>query len=180
MFVDEGYYNFSLRKVAFKAGVSIGNLQHHFPTKEILLSVMLDHIVSGYLEDFENLMMATESPADQLCGIVRSVVEDSRNRETVMFFPELWSLANHDPNARKLMDKMYSKYMAVYSHVIRQINADLSDDQIKKASVFIAASLEGLGLFIGHGKNESHRADAMIEVACTSFLHILQSGCIPE
>ena len=51
--------------------------------------------------------------------------------------------------------------------------------RLKSTSLLLTASLEGLGLFIGYGKDENEGIDAMIEVACTSFLYIIESGCVP-
>ena len=31
LLIDEGYHNFSLRKVAEHAGIRVGNLQYYFP-----------------------------------------------------------------------------------------------------------------------------------------------------
>ena len=34
LLIDSGYHNFSMRKVATKAGISVGNLQYYFPSKD--------------------------------------------------------------------------------------------------------------------------------------------------
>jgi AcrR family transcriptional regulator len=180
LLVEQGYHSFSLRKVAMKAGVSIGNLQHHFRSKENLIAEMLDDVISGYLEEFEKLIHSTDSPRDQLRTVVRRVVEDLKTRETTVFFPELWSLANHEPGVDKLMVSMYGKYQNIYHDIIRRINPELSESQIEKAGLFFAASLEGHTMFVGHNKSATHHNDAIAEIAYNSFLHIIESSAIPE
>lgn len=178
--IEEGYHNFSLRKVALRAGVSIGNLQHHFVSKENLIAEMLDDVISGYLEEFTGLISKTESPQEQLRSVIKRVVDDLTTKETTMFFPELWSLANHEPGVNDLMVAMYRKYQDIYHEIIKRINPELSKRQIEKAGLFFAASLEGHTMFIGHGKSATRDSKAVAEMAYASFLHIIESGAIPE
>lgn len=180
LLIEEGYHSFSLRKVALRAGVSIGNLQHHFASKENLISVMLDDVISGYLEEFQSLLKSADSPKQQLRSVIQRVVEDLGTKETTMFFPELWSLANHDRSVSKLMHTMYAKYQAIYHTIIKAINPGLSKSQIEKAGLFFVSSLEGHTMFIGYGKVANHQIDAISEIAYQSFLHIIESGAIPE
>lgn len=180
LLIEEGYHNFSMRKVAVRSGVSIGNLQHHFVSKENLISEMLDDVISGYLEEFKRLINATDSPREQLRSVIQRVVDDLATKETTIFFPELWSLANHEPGVNDLMVAMYGKYQNIYHQIIERINPKLSGSQIEKAGLFFAASLEGHTIFVGHGKSAAEHIDAVAEIAYSSFLHIIESGAIPE
>ena len=69
-----------------------------------------------------------------------------------MFFPELWSLANHQASATQLMDDMYAQYRAVLKEVIKEINPKLKPSSVDRLALFISASIEGHTVFIGHGK----------------------------
>ena len=180
LLIEGGYQHFSLRKVALRAGVSIGNLQHHFTSKENLISQMLDVVITGYLEEFENLISASDSPKEQLRSVVKQVVEDLGTRETTMFFPELWSLANHDPAALDSMHAMYGRYQEIYHRIIKAINPGLSERQIKRAGLFFVSALEGHTMFIGHGKPANDQIDAITEIAYSSFLRIIETGEIPD
>ena len=177
--IEEGYREFSLRKIARRAGVSIGRVQHHFPNKEILLSMMLDDVISAYLEAFDSLIEEFEPPEEQLRAVVRHVVEDLGTKETTHFFPELWSLANHDPKCDQLSLTMYDKYQDVYRRIIPAINPELSAKQIETAALFFAASLEGHTMFVGYRKRYNERIDAIAEMAYRSFLNIIKTGVIP-
>lgn len=179
LLVEEGYHNFSLRKVAVRAGVSIGNLQHHFESKEKLIAVMLDDVISGYLEEFQGLIRTTESPKEQLRSVIKRVVEDLGTKETTMFFPELWSLGNHEPAVGDFMHEMYGKYRDIYKEIIPEINPRLSDEQVERAALFIASSLEGHTMFVGYGKSDNHQLNAVADMAYRNFLHMIESGSIP-
>jgi AcrR family transcriptional regulator len=177
--IEEGYRSLTFRRVAQRAGVSIGNLQHHFDTKEKLIAEMIDTVITGYLDEFEVMLDSDESPTQQLTSVVTAVVEDLTTRETTMFFPELWSLANHEPAVEALMNQMYGRYIGIYERIIGRINPDLKPAQIERAALFFAASLEGHTMFLGHGKCATavHRDIARIAVRC--FLHLLEEGDIP-
>lgn len=178
--IEAGYYNFSLRKVALKAGVSIGNLQHHFVSKENLIAIMLDDVISGYIDEFRRLISTTDDPREQLKLIVSHVVEDLGTKETTMFFPELWSLANHNQDVEDFTQQMYGKYRDIFVGIIRSINPALSDEQADRAALFFVASLEGHTMFIGYQKVDNRQISAITEIAFRSFLHIVETGSIPE
>ena len=52
LLIDEGYHNFSLRKVAATADLTLGNLQYYFPSKDALIKAMLDNCIQRYLALF--------------------------------------------------------------------------------------------------------------------------------
>jgi len=179
LLIEEGYYNLSIRKVASRARVSAGNVQHHFTSKENLISQMLDTVINAYLEEFESLIRTADSPREQLRRVVFQVVEDLGTRETTVFFPELWSLANHEPDVSKLMHAMYAKYQAVYHTIIKRINPALSETQVERAGLFFVYTLEGHTMFIGNGKPANHQIHAIADLSYKSFLRIIESGNIP-
>ena len=51
--IDEGYQSLSIRRIASRCGITPGNLQYYFPSKNILLEALLNKIIQGYLEEFE-------------------------------------------------------------------------------------------------------------------------------
>jgi AcrR family transcriptional regulator len=177
--MEEGYRSLTFRRVARRAGVSIGNLQHHFESKEKLLAEMIDTVITGYLDEFEVMLDSEESPTEQLTSVVTAVVEDLTTRETTMFFPELWSLANHEPAVEALMTQMYGRYISIYKRIIRRINPDLKPAQVERAALFFAASLEGHTMFLGHGKYASDMHSDIAKIAVRSFLRLLEEGDIP-
>jgi AcrR family transcriptional regulator len=46
--VKEGFEGVSVRKVAARAGVSIGAVQHHFPTKDAMLTAAMDRASADF------------------------------------------------------------------------------------------------------------------------------------
>ncbi|MEM8660351.1 MAG: TetR/AcrR family transcriptional regulator [Pseudomonadota bacterium] len=178
--IEEGYKSLTFRKIANRAEVSIGNLQHHFETKQKLIGHMLDVVIGGYIDEFGQMIQSTQSPQEQLRSVINTVVQDLTTRETTMFFPELWSMANHDPDVDELMTQMYERYMAVYHDIIARINPSLTPVQIERAALFIAATVEGHTIFIGQGKRAQGMSHAIEQMAFNSFLKMIEEGDIPN
>ena len=49
--MELGYSRFTMRKVATAAGISLGNLNYHFPRKDDLLKALLETIFAEGLEE---------------------------------------------------------------------------------------------------------------------------------
>lgn len=174
--IDHGYHNFSMRRVATAAGVTVGNLQYHFATKDRLIEAMLDHCIGRYLELFARIRIeAGTDPKEQLRDLVHVIFEDLKTPSTTRFFPELWSLSNHEPSATQLMDEMYAQYRAVLVDVVQAINPRLSVQQAEELALFMSASMEGHTVFVGHDKPWQDQTGVMADLAVDAFLHLIEN-----
>ena len=177
----DGYSQFSLRRVAQAAGVTLGNLQYYFPTKPVLVEAMLVHVVEGYVETFEALMAEVEGrPEEQLTAVLTYVIRDLTNPRTTVLFPELWSMANHEPAVQQYVEDLYETYRRIVAGLIARINPRLSPGQVRLLTIFITASIEGHTPFTGHGKRWEHLTPAIEEVAIEAYLELIQRGDLPE
>jgi AcrR family transcriptional regulator len=180
LLIDEGYHNFSLRKVAATAGLTLGNLQYYFPSKDSLIKAMLDNCIQRYLDRFEQIRAQVGAdPEKQFRAIVSEIIRDLNSKSTTVFFPELWSLANHDDHAVDFMDAMYDRYRVVLIEVMQSINPQLSPAQLKRLAVFISSSVEGHTMLIGYKKPWTRETDNIIEMAAESLLWLIRSGKVP-
>jgi AcrR family transcriptional regulator len=181
LLINQGYHNLSMRKIAAGAGLTLGNLQYYFPSKDALIKALLDNCIQRYLDWFEQIRAdAGVDPEKQFESLVGEILRDLNTKNTTVFFPEVWSLANHDENATRSLDAMYERYRAVLIDVITLINPTLSPGQLKRLAVFISASMEGHTIFIGHGKPWKKETENIISMATQSFLWLIRCGTIPE
>ena len=179
LLIDAGYHNFSLRKVAEKAGIRVGNLQYYFPAKSDLVQAMLDHVIDDYLEDFDNIR-GTGTPEEQFLAVIEGVITDLNTRKTTVFFPELWSLSNHEKGVTRSMDNMYQRYREVLAEIIREINPTLSARQCQRLALFFSSSIEGHTIFIGYRKPWRAETPHIVSLASQSFLWLVKYGEIPD
>ncbi|NIB40181.1 TetR/AcrR family transcriptional regulator [Pseudomaricurvus alkylphenolicus] len=174
--ITNGYAGLSMRKIATAVGITVGNLHYYYPTKKDLIANLLDHVIVGYLQDFENVRTeAGTAPEDQFVAVIRLIIEDLNTPETTNFFPELWAMANHDETAAERMNELYHKARLDINELVGLINPGLSDDEREQVSLFISASMEGLTPFIGSGKPWRSKTPGITNIAAYSFLHLVKT-----
>ena len=174
--INEGYHQLTMRKVATRCGITVGNLNYYYPSKADLLRDLLDRVVDGYLLEFERIRGENhESATHQLEAIIRFLMEDLGSPETTVFFPELWALANHDAYSAERMDDIYVSARLVLNDLVAQINPALSKEQVGQVALVISASIEGHTMFIGHGKSWHPEREAIINIAVKSLTELAVS-----
>ena len=179
LLIDEGYHNFSLRKVAEHAGIRVGNLQYYFPAKSDLVKAMLDHVIDEYLQDFDDIR-GSGTPEEQFIAVLDDVITDLNRRQTTVFFPELWSLSNHEKGITRSMDNMYQRYRGELAEIIGEINPTLSDAQCQRLALFFTSSIQGHTIFIGQRKPRRSETGNIVKLASHSFLWLVKNGDIPQ
>jgi AcrR family transcriptional regulator len=173
--IEGGYASFSLRRVAEAAGLSLGNLQHYYPSKELLVAAMLDRVIEGYLQRFARIHREARDPESEFRELIAHVFLDLGSRRTTVFFPELWSMANHDRQVAGHMERMYARYREVLGRAIERLNPALDEATIRRLALFVSASIEGHGMFVGHGRAWRGEIEALLEIATQSFLALIRT-----
>ena len=136
LMVDEGLSALTMRRVARESGISPGNLHYHFPNYGLMLGALVDAVLEPYLTKFEALKAESQgNPVTALTAVIESVIDDLGNKETTMFFPELWVLANRDDKAEQQMRKLYDAYMDVLIGLINNIRPDLNEKRVKEIAL---------------------------------------------
>jgi AcrR family transcriptional regulator len=175
IFIEQGYASLTMRKVATKANISIGNLNYYYRTKEDLLRDLLEYVINPYLEEFERVRHdAGESPEKQLQAVLKFWIEDLATPETTAFFPECWALANHNPFVATLVDDLYIKARESLLDLIPQINPSLSDEESERLALYMCASMEGLTIFAGHEKPWTKQLPILQHISINYFLKLIK------
>lgn len=153
VFMELGYSRFTMRKVAAAAGISLGNLNYHFPRKDDLLKALLETIFNAYIAEFERRRTAAgASPSLQLAAVLEFWIDDLLSPQTTTFFPELWALSNHDPHVADMTDRLYQGARAPLLALLPQINPALEPRAVERLALLMCASMEGLTVFAGYRK----------------------------
>lgn len=172
--IDEGISALTMRRVAREIGISPGNLHYHFPTYDLMIGALLEAVLEPYLTKFE--VLKAESHGDPIMAfttVLEYVLNDLGRKETTMFFPELWVLANRDDKASHEMRKLYDTYMNVLIGLINNIRPDLNEKRVKEIALFICASLEGQTVFIGHETTHKQHRKALKEIALKTMINLV-------
>jgi AcrR family transcriptional regulator len=176
IFMEEGYSSLTMRKVATKANISIGNLNYYYRTKEDLLRDLLDYFITPYLEEFDRArQQAGESPEKQIKAVLKFWLEDLGTPETTVFFPECWALSNHNSFVAESMDNLYSKAREPLNELIPQINPTLTQKESEQLALYMCASMEGLTMFAGFEKPWSAQLNSLKKMSIDNFMDIIKN-----
>ena len=172
--ISGGYKKLTLRQIALRAGITVGNLTYYYRTKEALLKDLLDKILINYLDEMDRIVAASgDAPEDRFVAIIEYLIEDLHTRRTTRLFPELWALANHNAHAAELMESMYAQERRALRELIRGVNPRLGKRKTASLALFISCSIEGMTIFVGEGKKHEGSLKSMKNIACESFLHLI-------
>ena len=172
--VEEGVSAVTMRRVARETGISPGNLHYHFASYDLLLEELVDWVLAPYLTSFEVLQKESgDDPIRALRATLEYVLDDLENKETTMFFPELWVLANRDSKATQQMRKLYDTYMDVLIGIVSKARPDLTEVRVREIALFICASIEGQTVFIGYETTHQQHRKALKELALTTMTKLV-------
>jgi len=174
--IDHGYHAFTMREVAAQCSISVGNLNYYYRSKARLLADLIDSVWRGYEVEFDNILQGNGShdPEQALEAVIRLILDDLATKETTVFFPELWAMANHDTDAAKRLDQIYTKVRQVFIALIPQINSTLTENEVGELALFLSASLEGHTMFIGYRKPWAGRRKQISNIAVKNMLDLVR------
>ncbi len=76
MFSDRGYEETTMRAVAEKAGVALGNTYYHFRSKEHLIQAYYERMHELHLESCAELLKKERTLKGRLSGVMRRILEN--------------------------------------------------------------------------------------------------------
>jgi AcrR family transcriptional regulator len=152
VFLASGGSQFSIRAVAREAGLSMGAVQHFYPTRVQLLAAVLEHVVNEYEAEWERV--SRDFPfngEERLAQALDYLARDITQTETRQFFFALWALSGHNPFAAALQEQMYAHHTRNLAAFVGAARPAYSERECFDAAVQITALTEGLMLFTAPG-----------------------------
>ena len=153
VFIQEGHAGLTMRKVADKAGVVVGNVNYYFPNKRALLEAMLREELADYVEEHIHQFEADgDAPIDILMNVVAFYVENGRKSHR--FFYQMWGYAACEEEARQLVRELYRPIGRFIYYIVKAARPDLDDMRIRRIVLQLFSLEEGMKLFIGMGPED--------------------------
>lgn len=118
--VEVGYKATTTTEVAHRAGVSLGALLHHFPTKADLLTGAVAHSFGRRIEDYGLLMADLDPAADKLDAAI-DLLWSMYARPTFTAWHELWVAARTDPDLAAPMIEIDRQFMVASELLYAQL-----------------------------------------------------------
>ncbi|RKH62703.1 TetR/AcrR family transcriptional regulator [Corallococcus llansteffanensis] len=150
--VQDGYAGLSLRGVAQRAGLSLGNLQYYFPTKQdVVRALLARYLEQALLRVRERVEGGGREPVQRLRQALDAILEDQDSPRACQLFAELWALAARDAMVADALAVFYAGYRAGVVELLRELSPDLTPARRERRAALLVAFLEGLSLFRGGG-----------------------------
>ena len=144
--IRDGGAEFSVRKVAQAAGMSIGNLQYHFASRVDLLGGLLDADIAQIRLVYHE--MTSDAPNQMTDGrellgrFISKALRDSQHREQVAIFRAFYSFT--DPEILARMNAYYTDlYGLLAAGLARLSGHNVESPQIVRAASVLFPCLEG-------------------------------------
>ncbi|NVJ21864.1 MULTISPECIES: TetR/AcrR family transcriptional regulator [Myxococcus] len=150
--VEDGYAGLSLRGVAQRAGLSLGNLQYYFPTKQDVVRALLARYLETAIRRVrERMDGGGQEPAKRLRHALDALLEDQESPRHFQLFAELWALAARDAMVAEALGVFYAGYREGVVALLRELSPDLTPARRERRAALLVAFFEGLSLFRGGG-----------------------------
>jgi AcrR family transcriptional regulator len=147
LLVDEGHVALSLRGVAQRTGIRLGNLQYYFATREELVRALLARILERATARVEERMGAVGDGAGALEAALEPLLAEQRDPTSYRLFYDLWALAAREPAIAAELRTFYARYTAAVEGLLRRAAPELSGAEAHARAELLVALLEGLSLF---------------------------------
>jgi AcrR family transcriptional regulator len=138
-----------LSDVAEQAAVSIGSIQHHFASREELLTSTFAMVNDAFLGQWDALADAHHDPPRRLCALLEfaALARPEWRDDDWAIWIEFWALAHRAPRFRDQYDQIYSRWRAPFldalSDGVRQGVFDMRESPTDAVDR-LTAEIEGL------------------------------------
>jgi AcrR family transcriptional regulator len=176
-----GYEGASVRRISAAAGVSIGLINHHFPSKSTLVALTYETLATSVQESIRLQAENTAtSPRDRLRRFFRaSFAANQIDPQLFNVWLVFWSMVEHSPEIRAVHDRTYGKYRAVLESLLAQLTESGAAPKLKlrPAAIGLSALLDGLWIELSLSRATFKPYEAI--ALCETWVNALCAGAFP-
>lgn len=163
----------TLRSVARKSGITIGNLQHYYPNHNELLQAVTRYILYHYFAEYDRLAGLYKDDIErQFEETIRFLINDCKSAKTNAIFFSLWAMAQRNPFVSDMMDLMYTDHRRSIEKLLAVVNPNLSPARVPILAALIATQIEGLMLLIAANRPKHVELEGIEEQCMCEILRM--------
>lgn len=174
LLVADGYEGISIRRVAAAAGVSIGAVQHHFPTKDALLAAAMDRVSRQFQERLDRRIAPGAGPAEVLRAVADELVSTGEERRpaSVIWLVRMARAAVHEPTA-EVHRREWQQVEDLLAQLIAAVRPDLAEQAVRDEATVLLALLDGLAgaVAVEPARVSGERAEALVARHLDALVH---------
>ncbi len=146
----DGHEGLSVRRIAARAGVSIGLINHHFPHKDMLVAESYRHFSRRLTDGFRAAVeRAPPRPRARLSAFFRAVFsQPNLDPRVLTAWVVFWGLFRHSPEMRRVHAEEGRGYGALLASLLAAAAGGRrrSRASLRLATIGLTAMLDGLWL----------------------------------
>jgi TetR/AcrR family transcriptional repressor of bet genes len=179
---EYGHEGVSVRRISAAAGVSIGLINHHFPSKSGLVAEAYETLALSLQDSIrQQAENRAVSARDRLSGFFRaSFAPEILDPALFNVWLVFWSMVAHSPEIRAVHDRTYGKYRAVLESLLGQLSQSDAAPQFKlrQAGIALSALLDGLWVELSLSPKAFKAREAI--AICEDWVMALCNGAFPR
>lgn len=172
--INSGPDGLTLRDVAEQIGITHGNLQYYFPTKNDLLMAIFDQEVEKYTKGMRVAASQSSTKKGRLDAIIDSGIEVLKTPETALW-RQMISLANHNPDMAAILKSENDLYERVLAEELGLISPRLSPQRRRHIAGIIHAILDGLAIQYSYEDPDSPAMRALASEIKVALFTVLEA-----
>lgn len=141
--VDVGVERFSVRQVADAAGITLGNLQYYFPSRDDLLAAVMRAEIDADAELIRSLQ--SDDPAEELAEVVAALLDRWRAGNDRVY-EALVLLTRHRPDLAELTASVWSRAYDEVAAIVRRIDPRIGGTEARARAMLIVGLIDGAAL----------------------------------
>jgi AcrR family transcriptional regulator len=152
----------SMRAVATRVGISLGNLQHYYASKEALIEALLVYMMDGYQAEISSLREthAGSPPTERFKLVVKLLWERVQEPQTANILLEVWALSTRGGFAAELVRKVRAREHKAMLVLLRELPGAADRGALELRASMIVLVMEGLLVQLsGRGVDASQRKE---------------------
>lgn len=157
LLLKDGYVSLSLRHIATNLGISVGNLQYYFPTKDSLVQASITEETDRALGLLWEITWTPESMEDSVEKAVRALFGHFAS-DAGQFYAISEFLALHDPDYARLKSEAYEQILSYAGSLIGLIAPDLTSEKRSSLAHVFVALIDGASLQVQLASNATNTA----------------------
>lgn len=148
--VEEGFEGVSVRKVAARAGVSIGAVQHHFPTKDAMLSAAMERASAEFDSRLRARVPADATAAEGLRAVADELLGlgPERRAAGVLWLARL-ARASLDEPTRRTHAREWQEVEDLLTGLVWGARPAQGEERSREDAAALLALLDGLAITAG-------------------------------
>lgn len=177
-----GHEGVSVRRISAAAGVSIGLINHHFPSKSGLVAVSYETLALSLQSSIRRQAEdRAATPRERISGFFRaSFTPELLDPQLFNVWLVFWSMVRHSPEIREVHDRTYRTYRAILESLLGQLGESGTGPRFKlrPAAIALAALLDGLWVELSLSPATFKPREAI--ALCEDWVNALCNGAFPR